>query len=98
MGETQSNVKRRVLKNGRNSRKVLYNTLFYIKAYYIPHPRFLAIMTKTEIPKTATIPPKARLIDKIRYVSSVEFWLLSSTEKQRECRKKTRGGHLYTRP
>lgn len=55
-------------------------------------------MTKTEIPKTATIPPKARLIDKIRYVSSVEFWLLSSTEKQRECRKKTRGGHLYTRP
>lgn len=47
-------------------------------------------MTKIEIPNTATIPPKARLIDKIRYVSSVEFWLLSSTEKQRECCKKTR--------
>lgn len=31
------------------------------------------ILTKAEIPITATIPPKARLIDKIRYVSSDVF-------------------------
>lgn len=47
--------------------------IYIYKTLYILHPRFLMKLTKTEIPITATIPPMARLIDKIGYVSSDVF-------------------------
>lgn len=60
--KSESYVKRCIIYSGRD--------IYIYKTLYILHPRFLMILTKTEIPITATIPPKARLIDKTRYVSS----------------------------
>lgn len=69
VGKSESNVKRCIIYSGRDMKLVIY----IYKTLYILHPRFLMVLTKTEIPITATIPPKARLIDKTRYVSSDGF-------------------------
>lgn len=67
--KSESYVKRCIIYSGRDMKLVIY----IYKTLYILHPRFLMVLTKTEIPITATIPPMARLIDKIGYVSSDVF-------------------------